>query len=289
LIRQDKIDILIDLTAHMANNRLLVFARKPAPVQATWLAYPSTTGLDAIDYRITDPYLDPPGMDQTLYSEASIRLPDCYWLFNPMNDAAEVNLLPANFSEVVTFGSLNPFCKINDEVLGLWARVLQAVPKSKLLVLARQGRQRQHVVEVMGRTGIAAERIRFEDRRPRSQYLELHHQLDIVLDPFPWNGHTTSLDALWMGVPVVTLTGNKAITRGGLSLLSNLNLSELAANSHEDYVRIATELAGDVSRLSELRTSLRSRMQGSPLMDAARFTRNMENVFAEMWMSQPVL
>ena len=283
LIRRDRIDILVDLTMHTAGGRPLVLARKPAPVQATWLANPATTGIAAVDYRLTDPYLDPPGLHDRFYSETSVKLPETFWCYDPLAEGPDVNELPALASGQVTFGCLNQFCKINDGVLGLWAEVLREVATSRLAILAPPGSAREHVLAVMRQQGVEPARIRFVDRQPRLRYLELYHQLDICLDTFPYNGHTTSLDSFWMGVPVVTLIGATAVGRGTFSQLSNLQLPELAANTPKQFTEIATALAGDLPRLAKLRRELRERMRRSPLMDAPRFTRHMENAYRQMW------
>jgi predicted O-linked N-acetylglucosamine transferase (SPINDLY family) len=283
LIRSDRIDILVDLTMHMADNRLLVFARKPAPVQVCWVAYPGTTGLSAIDYRLTDPYLDPPGLFDACYAEESVRLADTFWCYDPLTEPVPINPLPALQNGYVTLGCLNNFCKINDGVLALWAQVLQAVPQARLLLLAPRGQARDGVLARLQQAGIAAERVEFADKRPRRQYLQLYHRVDVALDPFPYNGHTTSLDGFWMGVPTVTLVSQTVVGRAGWSQLCNLGLQELAAQTPEQYVALVAQLAGDLPRLQELRATLRQRMQRSPLMDGPRFARQVEQAYRQMW------
>ncbi len=285
LIRADKIDILVDLTMHMANNRLLVFARKPAPVQATWLAYPGSTGVAAIDYRLTDPYLDPVEGDgrKERYSEVSIRLPESFWCYDPLTEEPAVNELPARAAGVVTFGCLNNFCKVNEGVVRLWVKVLKGVERSRLMLLTRDGKANDRLLELLRGQGIDAERVQFVKFQPRAEYLKLYHQIDIGLDTFPYNGHTTSLDSYWMGVPVVTLVGQTVVGRAGLSQLTNLGLPELIARTPEEYVRVAVGLAGDRGRLAKLRAGLRQRMRASPLMDGLRFTRGIEAAYRQMW------
>jgi len=282
-IRRDQIDILVDLKLHTAGNRLLVFASKPAPVQVTWLAYPGTTGLNTIDYRLTDPYLDPPGAGDACYSERSIRLPDTFWCYDPLEDELPVRASPCERNGSITFGCLNNFCKMNDRVIDLWAKVLMAVPGSRLILMAPEGKSRSRVLENLGREGIGPDRVGFVARRPHLPYLHTYDGIDIVLDTFPYNGHTTSLDALWMGVPVITLVGNTVVGRAGLSQLTNLGLPELVARSPEQYRQIAVDLATDRLRLAELRSTLRQRMQGSALMDAPRFARGIEAAYRSMW------
>ena len=283
LIRRDGIDILVDLTMHMARNRLLVFARKPAPVQACWLAYPGTTGLSAIDYRLTDPHLDPPDLFDRCYSEQSIRLPDCFWCYDPLESEPAVNALPALDKGHVTFGCLNNFCKINPLVLRLWAGVLRAVDRSRLVILAGEGVHRRQALDLLAAEGLGRDRVTFVAHQPRPRYLGYYHGIDIGLDTLPYNGHTTSLDSLWMGVPAVTLTGPTVVGRAGLCQLMNLGLPELVASSLEHFVRIAAELAHDLPRLIRLRATLRNRLRASPLMDAPRFARNIEAAYREMW------
>jgi predicted O-linked N-acetylglucosamine transferase (SPINDLY family) len=283
LVREDGIDILVDLTMHMTNGRPMLFARKPAPVQVAWLAYPGTTGLAAIDYRLTDPHLDPAGEQDDHYAEKSWRLPDTFWCYDPGSAEPAVNDLPALTRGVVTFGCLNNFCKVSDRALALWGAVLAAVPKSRLVLLAPAGAARQRVLATLAGCGIESGRIEFVGRQPRGAYLRTYHQIDIGLDTVPYNGHTTSLDCYFMGVPVVTLVGRTVVGRAGLSQLTNLGLSELVGRTEGDFVRIAVDLAGDLPRLAQLRAGLRDRMRRSPLMDAARFARGVEAAYREMW------
>jgi len=282
-IREDRVDILVDLTLHMARNRLLVFARKPAPVQVTFAGYPGTTGLTTIDYRITDPYLDPPGLNDRCYSERSVRLPDSFWCYDPLDIQPAVKALPAVEKGYVCFGCLNNFCKVNPLVLKIWARILKAVDRSRLTILAAEGTHRRTVLDLLAEEGLAGDRVTFVAPQPRPRYLRYYQGIDIGLDTVPYNGHTTSLDALWMGVPVVTLVGPTVVGRAGLGQLMNLGLPELIASSAEQYVQIAADLAQDLPRLSDLRKTLRGRMEASPLMNASRFARNIEALYREIW------
>lgn len=283
-IRQDRIDILVDLTLHMASNRLLLFARKPAPVQVTFAGYPGSTGLSTIDYRLSDPYLDPAGMDESIYSEQTIRLSDTFWCYDPLEtrDTA-IGSLPALASGIVTFGCLNNFCKINDAVLMLWAQVMREVKNSRLLLLAPAGEPQRRTLTRLGQEGIDRTRVEFAPRQSRQGYLDLYHRIDLGLDSFPYNGHTTSLDSFWMGVPVVTLVGQTPVARAGWSQLSNLGLRELAAHTPEQFVQVAVDLAHDLPRLQELRRTMRPRMEASPLMDAPRFARSIESAYRQIW------
>jgi protein O-GlcNAc transferase len=281
-VRRDAIDILIDLKAHGERNRLLVFARKPAPVQVTWFSFPGTTGLTTIDYRVTDPYLDAPGLFDACYSEQSIRLPDNFGCYSPIA-LTPVSSLPALHNGYITFGGLNAFFKVNRRVLDLWAQALQAVERSNLIMLAPEGSGRQWVLDTMKAAGISADRIEFVGKQPRGRYLETYHRIDIALDTLPYNGHTTTLDALWMGLPVVTLVGQTVVGRLGSSLLTNVGLPQLIAQSPEEFVRIATTLASNLDHLSHLRSTLRPQMERSPLMDSARFARNLAAAYRRLW------
>jgi predicted O-linked N-acetylglucosamine transferase (SPINDLY family) len=274
----------VDLTMHLAANRLLVFARKPAPVQVCWLAYPGSTGLNQIDYRFTDPYLDPPGTDESVYSEKTVRLPDSFWCYDSIEGRdIPINPLPATENGFVTFGSLNNFCKVNDALLDLWAQVMRLVPGSRLLLLAPESSARKWVTDRVSQAGIDPQRIVFVPRQSRQKYLEEYHKIDICLDSYPVTGHTTSLDCFWMGVPVVTLVGDTPFPRAGWCQLSNLGLKELAATNPDQFVQIAMDLAHDLPRLQSLRSTLRPRMERSPLMDALRFARNVEAAYRKMW------
>ena len=217
------------------------------------------------------------------YSEESIRLPETFWCYDPLDSEPAVNALPAAEKGYVTFGCLNNFCKVNPLVLKIWAQVLKAVDRSRLTILAEEGTHRRHALDLLAEEGIARDRVTFVAHQPSPQYLRHYHGIDIGLDTVPYNGHTTSLDSFWMGVPVVTLVGQTVVGRAGLCQLTNLGLPELIASSPEQYVRIAVELAGDLPRLSELRATLRRRMQDSPLMNAPRFARNIEVAYRQMW------
>lgn len=282
-IRDDQIDILVDLTMHMAHSRPLMFARKPSPIQVCWLAYPGTTGLTAMDYRLTDPYLDPPDVSDAFYSETSFRLPQTFWCYDPLTDVPGVNALPARKNGFITFGSLNNFCKTNGSVFKLWSQVLKVVEHSRLILLVPEPACRQQIFTAFEECGITSDRITTELVRLRPQYLELYHQIDIALDTFPYNGHTTSLDSFWMGVPVITMVGKTVVGRAGVSQLMNLRLPELIAKTPDEFVNTASVLARDLDRLSQLRSSLRERMLRSPLMDAPHFAKNVEAAYRTMW------
>jgi predicted O-linked N-acetylglucosamine transferase (SPINDLY family) len=282
-IRTDGIDVLVDLTMHMSNGRPLVFARKPAPVQIAWLAYPGTTGMDAIDYRLSDPRLDPAGFDAH-YIERTLRLPDSFWCYDPLTDALPINALPVLERGHLTLGCLNNPCKLTDRTLELWSGVLRALPAAGLLLMVPEGRHRRRLTERLAARGIDPARVDFVSFRPRIDYLRTYGCIDFALDTFPYNGHTTSLDAFWMGVPTVTRVGETSVGRGGLSQLHQLGLSELAAHSDEAFVEIAAALAADLPRLAALRESLRGRLESSPLMNGTRFAHHIENAYRTAWM-----
>jgi protein O-GlcNAc transferase len=282
LIRADRIDILVDLTMHMANARPLLFARKPAPVQIAWLAYPGTTGIRSMDYRLSDPRLDPLGFEKC-YSEKTIRLPDSFWCYDPLTDEPEVNGLPALTNGYLTLGCLNNPCKLTDHTLRLWAGVMRGLLDSRLLLMSPPGMHQDRLRKRLISHGIAADRVDFVAYRPRADYLRTYHQIDLGLDTFPYNGHTTSFDSLWMGVPVITRIGQTCVGRGGLSQLFQLGLLELASESDDGFASVAVEIAHDLPRLARLRQELRARLARSPLMDAKRFARNMEDVYRQTW------
>ena len=283
IIREDQIDILVDLSLHMAHNRLRVFARKPAPVQVTYLGYCASTGLEAMDYRLSDPYLDPPDSDLSLYSEKTIRLPETYWCYGCAGPTPEPFPPPSAAAGYITFGCLNNFAKSSWVALDLWAQVLQAVPKSRMIIHSYPGSHLDEVRKRFSASGVDPDRLEFVAKLPWPQYVALYGRIDIVLDPLPWGGGITTCDALWMGVPVVSLIGQTAVGRGGKSILSNIGLGELAARRPRQYVQTAIALAESPSRLAELRGTLRHRMLTSPLMNARKFARNVENAYREMW------
>ncbi|PWC31564.1 hypothetical protein TSO221_33775 [Azospirillum sp. TSO22-1] len=277
-IRQDGIDVLIDLTGHTAGHRLGVFARRPARAQATWLGYPASTGLSAIDVRFTDAIADPPGATDAWHSERLERLDDCFLCYSPLEPAPDP--LPRAADGPVTFGSFNALAKLNPSVAALWARVLNAVPGSRLLLktapLADRA-VRRRVQGLFAEHGVAADRLDLRGHLPNgAEHLALYGAMDIALDPFPYNGTTTTCEALWMGVPVLTLPGAHHAARVSASLLTAVGLPELIAGSPDDFVERAHALAADRARLEEWRRGLRPMMQGSRLCDAAAFARRFE-------------
>lgn len=282
-VRDDRIDILVDLAMHTGHNRLLAFARRPAPVQLTYLAYSGTTGLDAIRYRLTDPYLAPPGGDDRFYAEQSVRLPETYWCYRAPAEAPDVGPLPALKRGAVTFGSLNNFAKLSAPALAAWARLLQALPGAALVLHAPEVRHRSAVQDALAGQGISRDRVSFVGILPPAEYFRTYHHVDVALDPFPYNGATTTCDALWMGVPVVSLAGRTGVGRAGVSVLSNAGLPELVAPDVDHYVDLAASLGANPKRLAGLRATLRDRLRASPLMNETRFARNVEAAYRDMW------
>jgi predicted O-linked N-acetylglucosamine transferase (SPINDLY family) len=280
LIRADNLDLLIDLAGHSARHRLLVLARRPAPVQATWIGYPNTTGLDAIDYRITDAVSDPVGQTEAWHSEKLVRLPANFSCYRPDDDAPAVNNLPAAAAGAVTFGCFNQFAKVTPEVIALWARLLAKLPGSRLLLKSRglgDPGVAARVQAAFAAAGVGPARLILNgDELSVADHLGLYHKVDIALDPFPYNGTTTTCEALWMGVPVVTLAGSTHVSRVGASLLTHAGLAGWIAATPDDYVARAVAAVRDLPALAALRRGLREQVRTSPLCDAVRFTRGFE-------------
>jgi protein O-GlcNAc transferase len=282
-IRNDHIDILVDLSGHTADNRLLVFAHKPAPVLVTHFAYPDTTGLRAIDYRITDALADPPGATEKFHTETLVRLPNVAWCYRPfdLDRAPDIVSPPLVSRGHVTFGCLNNPLKLSDPARQIFTQILAAVPQSKLVLrLFRDENARRRIIDSVH---IDPGRLVILPPVPRLDYLLQYNQIDIALDPFPYNGGVTTCDALLMGVPVITLAGRAYVSRQGLSVLTNLGLNDLIANSPGDYVRIAKELGANRGRLTTLRSQLRSMLQASPIMDVNRYAHDLAAAYRQMW------
>ncbi len=286
-VREDKIDILVDLAGHTAGNRLRVFARKPAPVQVSYLGYPGSTGLPEMDYRLTDSFADPPGKTESLHSEKLLRLPVCNWCFNEPDESPAVGPSPADVGGSICFGSFNNFAKASPVIMDLWAAILRAMPSSRLMIKSRglgEKRVRQRIHQYFSSRGVEAERLEIRGNEPTvASHLAAYNGMDIALDTFPYHGTTTTCEALWMGVPVVSLAGQTHVSRVGMSLLNSVGLPELIAQSNEEYVSIAVGLARDLLRLAELRRTLRQRMRASLLMDGPRFARDIEAAYRQMW------
>jgi protein O-GlcNAc transferase len=284
-IAQDAIDVLVDLSGHTYGTRLLAFARKPAPVQMTFLGYPNTTGMRAMDYRLTDAYADPPGASESRYREKLLRMPHSVWCFRPRDEGMpDVGGLPAARNGYVSFASLNNAAKLNADLLALWADLLRRVGDARLVMATvAPGRARERILRAFAGKGVDAGRIEFRGRLPRSEYLALHNEVDIALDSYPCNGGATTCEALWQGVPVISLAGEAFESRAGLSLLSSAGLPQLVAHSAADYLELASSLASDRERLQRLRAGLRETLRASPLMDAMAFTRDLEAQYRGAW------
>jgi predicted O-linked N-acetylglucosamine transferase (SPINDLY family) len=286
MVRADRIDILVDLAGHTPIHRLRSFMRRPAPVQATWIGYPNTTGLSTMDWRITDPMRDPPGMTEALHTEKLMRLPEVSSCYQPISDSPEVGPLPAASTGSVMFGSFNKFTKMSDAALETWAEILRRVPGSRL-TLKYKGFTAPSiqavVVAAFARLGVERERLVFLGSDDYRTHLRAYNAVDIGLDSFPHNGDLTTCDAMWMGVPVVALAGAVHVSRIGASRLAGIGLAELVAPTREAYADVAVTLAGDLPRLAALRGGLRARMAASPLMDPKRLTRHLEAAYLKMW------
>ena len=281
-VEQDRIDILVDLCGHMGGNRMPVFALKPAPVQITYL-YPHSTGLPTMDGHISDAWLHPDGHSEQFHTERVMRIPRTGWCCQPPADAPPISGLPALATGRVTFGSLNRLLKVTPVVLDVWARLLERVPKSQLLLLVESESGGARLRVDFARRGIKESRICPVLRAPHRAYLEHARRIDIALDTFPYNGATTTYDMLWMGLPIITMAGEMPASRMGLGLLSNLGLTDLVAGTPDEYVRIASELAENLDRLRELRSTLRERVRCSVLVDERGTTARIEEVYQRLW------
>jgi predicted O-linked N-acetylglucosamine transferase (SPINDLY family) len=275
-IRDDGIDILIDLSGHTLNGRLPLFAWKPSPVQVSWLGYFATTGVAAIDYLIADPWTLPVSQENN-FTEKIVRLPETRLCFTPPDADVDVSPLPALDRGYVTFGCFNNLTKMNDQVVTLWSRVLKAVPNSRLFLMSHQ------LNAEFVANGIDDNRLVLRGFSPRAEYLAAYGQVDIALDPFPYCGGTTTVEALWMGVPVLTLAGEHFLSRQGVGLLMNSGLAEWVATDYEDYVSRAILHASDLRQLTLLRSGLRKQVLASPIFDSPRFACHFEAALRDMW------
>jgi predicted O-linked N-acetylglucosamine transferase (SPINDLY family) len=286
LVREDEIDILVDLAGHTLSTRLLAFADRPAPVQAGYLGYANTSGVAAIDYRITDAVADPEGVTDALHTEQLVRLPHCFLCYEPPASAPEPASRPPA-GGAVAFGSFNKALKLTAEVVALWARILGELPRSTLALKSDSfgdGQAATRFLDEFAAHGVAAERLRLLPADPSIEaHLARYAEVDLALDPFPYSGATTTCEALWMGVPVVTFEGVTHAARVSSSLLRAVGLDELVAQTAEDYAAIALRLANDDADRAELRAGLRERMRASPLGDAERSARDLEAAYRAMW------
>jgi predicted O-linked N-acetylglucosamine transferase (SPINDLY family) len=283
LIRQERIDVLVDLSGHTGNNRLGVFARKPAPIQVTHFGYCDSTGLPAMDYRLTDRHCDPPGQTERWHVEQLVWLPQVQWCYVPAC-RLEVSPLPARRAGQVTFAAFSKLAKITSPMLTLWAQILEALPEARLLVVAGAGSAGdERLRKAFSQHEIAPERVQLVQRQSHEAYYLLYHEVDIGLDVYPFSGCFITADSLFMGVPVVSRAGSSAITRQGLALLSQVGLEDLVATTPENYVELAVGLAHDLPRLRALRAGLRNQLERSPLMDVTGFTRSLEAAYRTIW------
>jgi len=282
LIRQDQIDLLVDLAGHTAGNRLGVFTRKPAPIQVAHLGYAATTGLTAIDYRLTDAHYDPPGRTERYFTEKLVRLPEVQWCYLPPLEPAG-GPVPARRTGQVTFGSFNSLCKVTEQVIDLWSQILKGLPGSRIVVLAGAGSAGdERVLEAFARYGVDQGRVTLMGRQSQEAFYSLHQDVDICLDTFPFSGGFTTADALWMGVPVVSLAGAASASRQGVAVLNLVGLGDLVTETPTAYVETAIRLAQDLPRRDELRSRLRERLRHT-LGDVQRFTRRLEAAYRGMW------
>ena len=282
-IRADGIDLLVDLGGHTGHSRLAVFAHRAAPAQLSWLGYPNTSGLAAMDYRLTDAIADPPGESDLAHTEKLIRLDQGFLCYRPPSDAPPVTPPPCRERGLVTFGSFNHPAKLSDATVRCWADLMARVPGSRLLlkykIFEDEATRRFHQDRFLA-AGLAADRLEILGHIDDAQgHLGAYGQIDVALDPFPYNGTTTTCEALWMGVPVVSLTGSRHAGRVGASLLHRVGLDDLVAPDPEAYGALAVALAGDPDRLAALRSGMRDRLTASPLLDGAGFARSVEAVF----------
>jgi predicted O-linked N-acetylglucosamine transferase (SPINDLY family) len=283
-IAGDEIDILVDLAGHSGVPQLATMAQRPAPVQATWLGYLNTTGLTRIQYRISDRFADPPGTTDRYHTESLVRLPHSQWCYRPFISLPLATTPPCAKKGFITFGAFHQAMKISPAARRLWAQILAQVPDSRLLVIGvPKGRAEDDLRRDLAGRGIGRERITTVPYASLQEYLRGFEAVDIALDTMPYSGGTTTCDALWMGVPVVTVPGSRSVSRSAASVLSAVGVPEWIAPSAEEYVRRAVRFADERDLLAELRGSLRERMRASPLMDQERFTRDLEQAYREMW------
>ncbi len=284
-IHGDAVNVLLDVSGHTSHNRMGTFARKPAPVQITWLGYLSTTGLDAIDYIIGDPWVTPPD-EQAHFVEKPLVLPHSYQCLSQPQGSPDVSTLPAAENSYITFGSFNNFAKLNRKVIELWAEVLKSVEGARLLLKNQVLTDPVYRDKLLGdfvALGVEEERLMFEASRSREHILESYGRVDIGLDPFPYTGCTTSFESLWMGVPVLTRRGERFLSHAGESIMNNLGMPDWIAEDAEDYVRVATEKAADTKSLAATRAGLRDRLIASPLMDADAFAQQFHEAVQGVW------
>lgn len=286
-IRADKIDVLVDLSGHTGGHRLPTFAERPAPVQASYLGYPNTTGVPGIHYRLTDAVADPPGLTDAFHTEKLVRLPGPFVCYRPSEGAPEVGPLPAETNGHITFCSFNAISKFNASAVAVWAKVLLALPDARMLIKAvglQETATQQRILEYFERCGVPRSRLELLPRAPTyNSHMGTYNLADIALDTFPYNGTTTTCEALWMGVPVLTLAGRSHVARVSASILTSIGLESFVATDEEEFVNIAVDYAANLKRLADVRRGMRERLATSPLMDARAKAAAMESAYRQMW------
>ncbi|MBF0450142.1 MAG: tetratricopeptide repeat protein [Candidatus Magnetomorum sp.] len=285
-IRSDGIDILVDLAGHTANSRVLVMTHQPAPIQITYLGYPTTTGLKHVDYRLTDAEVDPLGESDTFHIEKLIRLEPHFFCFPPLGNRIPVSPLPALEKKHITFGGFHNTSKLSDAVVKLWSSVLRQIPAASLLLQAAAYDDPdivRHFQSCFEKYGVSSNRVQYMGRLPFDHYLRLHHQIDIMLDTFPWTGHTTSCHALWMGIPILTLEGNRHASRIGQCLMKALGLPEWIAMDHQSFIEKAYDFSQKIKELDKIRVNLRNRVLQSMISHKKTYAQSLENTFRKIW------
>ena len=285
IILNDKIDILVDLSGHTRGNRLIVFAKKPAPIQITWLGYPNTTGLSSIDYRFTDMITDPIGQTEKYYSENLYRLPNNFLCFTGEEETEFIREIPFVRNKYITFGSFNNFSKITDETIKTWSSILNIIPNSRLVLkTSRDNLEFNRYIKLFSNEGVEKKRIDYINRISNYRdHLELYNKIDIALDTFPYNGTTTTFEALWMGVPVITKKGNSHVSSVGASILTNIGLQNFIAKDSNQYIDLAKKNSTDIDYLKVLRLSLREKLKKSSLCDGVTFAKDVENAYKSIY------
>lgn len=286
IIRKDDIDTLVDLSGHAGKNRLPLFLLKAAPLQINYLGYPNTTGLSQMDYRLTDSWADPDGQEK-YYTENLYHLPQGFLCYKPSKLSPPVSEIPAAKNGFITFGSFNNLPKVSIETIDVWAKILKAIEQSRLMIKTKpfnDASVKERYKNLFAQKGVDIDRLLFTEYSPSlEKHLSFYHHVDIGLDTFPYNGTTTTCEALWMGVPVITLAGDHHRGRVGVSIMSRIGLTGMVADSTERYIALALFLASDLERLSKLRLGLRSTLAQSPLCDGKSFTKMLEKAYREMW------
>jgi len=286
LIRNDKINLLIDLSGHSANNRLPIFINKPAPVQLTWTGYLDTTGLEEIDYIIADHFVVADKEQEKLFAEKVWKLPDIWNSFSKPSYNIEVATLPAIKNNFITFGSFNHLNKVNNSVIKLWSKLLKKIPKSKLFLKYKNlniDYYKNSIINKFHDNGINQDKLILEGSSPRKDLLKTYNKVDISLDPFPYSGGTTNFESIWMGVPILALKGKKFISKCGESINYNLGMVDWIAKDENDFISKATNICSDYTKLSDLRINLRQRALNSPAFDGEKFAKNFHDTLWKMW------